>query len=119
MGTQVAELFLDAIPAPRSSDRARTAFTPPALQAISRDFAFLVPDDLTADVLLRAVRGTDKSLITGARIFDRYQPESGELSLAVEVTLQPTDKSLTESEITAIGERVVAAAAKLGARLRS
>jgi len=116
-GTMAAEIYLDAIPAPRSVERARPAFTPPALQAVTRDFAFLVPADLAADALVRAVRGADKALITGARLFDRYEGEQG-LSLAVEITLQPGDKSFTDAEIAAVSAKVVAAAAKLGASLR-
>lgn len=119
VGTQVAEIYLDAIPASRSSGRARAAFTPPALQAITRDFAFLVPPELAADQLVRAIRSVDKALITAARVFDRYRPEGGDLSLAIEVTLQPTEKSLTEAEISGLGQKIVAAAEKLGARLRS
>ena len=116
-GTVAAEIYLDAIPAPRSVERARIAFTPPALQAVTRDFAFLVPDGLAADALVRAVRGADKALISGARLFDRYAGEHG-LSLAVEVTLQPGEKSFTEAEIVAVSAKVVAVAAKLGATLR-
>jgi phenylalanyl-tRNA synthetase beta chain len=116
-GTVAAELYLDAIPAPRSSERARPAFAPPALQAVTRDFAFLVPADLAADMLVRAVRGADKAVITGARLFDRYEGEQG-LSLAVEVTLQPGEKSFSDAEIVAVSARVVAAAAKVGATLR-
>jgi phenylalanyl-tRNA synthetase beta chain len=117
-GTVVAEIYLDAIPAPRSSERARPAYSPPALQSVTRDFAFIVPADLAADALVRAVRGADKAVITDARIFDRYDGEQG-LSLAVEVTLQPGEKSFTEAEIAAVSAKVVAAAAKLGATLRS
>ncbi|WP_294171286.1 phenylalanine--tRNA ligase subunit beta [uncultured Sphingomonas sp.] len=117
--TQAAEIYLEAIPAARATARGRPAFTPPALQPVSRDFAFLVPPELAAETLVRAVRGADKALITGARLFDRYQPEGGELSLAVEVTLQPVERTLTEAEIQAVSDRIVAAATKLGARLRS
>jgi len=117
-GTVAAELYLDAIPEPRASGRARPAFTPPALQSVTRDFAFLVPDGLAADVLVRAIRGADKAAITAARLFDRYQPEDGQLSLAVEVVLQPGEQSFTEAEIAAISQRIVAAAEKLGAVLR-
>ena len=117
-GTVAAEIYLDAIPAPRAAERARAAFTPPALQSISRDFAFLVPADLAADALLRAVRGADKTAIADVRLFDRYEGEAG-LSLAIEVTLQPGEKSFTEAEINEISQRVVAAASKLGATLRS
>ena len=116
-GTAAAEIYLDAIPAPRGRERARPAFTPPALQAVTRDFAFLVPADLSADALVRAVRGADKIVITGARLFDRYEGEQG-LSLAIEVTLQPGEKSFTESEIAGISAKIVAAAGKLGATLR-
>jgi phenylalanyl-tRNA synthetase beta chain len=118
-GTVAAELYLDAIPEPRSAGRARAAFAPPALQSVTRDFAFLVPDELAADALVRAIGGADKAAIAGARIFDRYQPEGGQLSLAVEVALQPGEHSFTEAEIAEISKRIVAAAAKLGATLRS
>ncbi|HXG99775.1 MAG TPA: phenylalanine--tRNA ligase subunit beta [Sphingomicrobium sp.] len=116
-GTVAAEIYLDAIPAPRKVERARAAFAPPALQSVSRDFAFLVPPDLSADALVRAIRGTDKAAISGARLFDRYEGEQG-LSLAVEVRLQPGAKSFTEVEIADISGKIVAAAAKLGASLR-
>ncbi len=115
--TVAAEIYLDAIPAPRSSERARSAFTPPALQPVIRDFAFLVPAELAADALVRAIRGADKLLITDARLFDRYQGEQG-LSLAVEVTLQPGEKSFTDAEIGEVSRKIVAAAEKLGAQLR-
>ena len=117
VGTVAAELYLDAIPAPRGKERARAAFAPPTLQPLSRDFAFIVPADLAADALVRAIRGADKQLITAVRVFDRYQGEQG-LSLALEVTLQPVDKSLTEVEIGEVSGKIVAAAGKLGAQLR-
>jgi phenylalanyl-tRNA synthetase beta chain len=116
-GTIAAEIYLDAIPAPRSSGRTRPAFTPPALQPVARDFAFIVPPEVTADLLVRAIRGADKVAITSVRLFDRFETPDG-LSLAVEVTLQPADKSFTDAEIAAISDKVVAAASKLGARLR-
>ena len=116
-GMVVAEIYLDAIPAPRSSGRARAAFSPPALQPVSRDFAFIVPEGVSADALVRAVRGADKVLITGVRLFDRFDSEAG-LSLAVEIILQPGEKSFTESEIADVSKKIIAAAEKLGARLR-
>ena len=100
-----------------SISRARAQFAPPALQAVSRDFAFLVPADLPAENLVRAIRGAGKQAITAARIFDRFESAGG-LSLAVEVTLQPGEKSFTEDELAAISATIVAAAEKLGARLR-
>jgi phenylalanyl-tRNA synthetase beta chain len=115
------EVYLDAIPARRGVSFMRPAFTPPPLQAVRRDFAFLVPADLASDALVRAIRGVDKAVITGTRLFDLFTgtgvPE-GQKSLALEVTLQPNEKSFTEDELSAIAARIVAAAAKLGANLR-
>jgi phenylalanyl-tRNA synthetase beta chain len=112
------ELYLDAIPEPRRAGRTRPRFEPPALQPVVRDFAFIVPADLSADALGRAIRGSDKVAITDVRLFDRFETPDG-LSLAYEVTLQPGEKSFTEDELAAISKTIVAAAEKLGAKLRS
>lgn len=117
-GLVAAEIYLDAIPRPRTVGRTRPAFEPPALQPVTRDFAFIVPHDLTADELVRAIRAADKASIVGARLFDRFESSDG-LSLAFEVTLQPQDRSFTDSEIADISARIVAAAERSGARLRS
>ena len=111
------ELYLDAIPAKRSTGFMRPAYAPPALQAVTRDFAFLVPAGLAADALVRAVRGADKAAIVGARLFDLFERD-GQKSMAVEVTLQPGEKSFTEEELKAVADKVITAAAKLGATLR-
>jgi phenylalanyl-tRNA synthetase beta chain len=111
------EVYLDAIPAARSSGRSRAAYAPTLLQPVTRDFAFIVPAGVSADALVRAIRSADKQTIVAARLFDRFEAPEG-LSLAVEVTLQPGEKSFTEPELAEIGSRVVAAAEKLGARLR-
>jgi phenylalanyl-tRNA synthetase beta chain len=117
-GAVAAEIYFDAIPAARSSGRSREAYAPPALQPVKRDFAFLISPDLPADNLLRAIRGADKAAISDVRLFDRFESADG-LSLAFEVTLQPVEKSFTDEQIGEISGRVVAAAEKLGARLRS
>ena len=117
-GAVAAEIYLDAIPAPRASGHARSAYTPPVLQAVTRDFAFIVPGDLASDNLLRAVRGAEKEAVTNARLFDRFESAEG-LSLAFEITLQPVERSFTDEQIGEISRRIVAAAEKLGARLRS
>jgi phenylalanyl-tRNA synthetase beta chain len=115
------EIYLDALPAKRGSGFMRPAYTPPALQAVTRDFAFLVPADLAASDLVRTVKGADKTVIVDARLFDIFTgtgvPE-GQKSLAVEVTLQPGEKSFTDAELKAVADKVVTAAAKLGASLR-
>ena len=117
-GAVAAEVYLDAVPEARSKERARQAFAPPALQAVTRDFAFLVPAGIAADALVRAIRGVDKAVITDARLFDHYEGEQG-LSLAVEVTLQPGEKSFTDAEIGDVSKKIVAVAEKLGAALRT
>ena len=116
-----AEIFLDAVPQRRAASHMRSAFAPPPLQAVKRDFAFVVPEALAADQLLRAVRGADKAAIAGALLFDLFTGQGvpdGHKSLAIEVILQPGEKSFTDEELKAISDRIVGAAAKLGARLR-
>ena len=116
------EIFLDAIPAKRGGGGfARAAYAPPALQAITRDFAFLVPAALAAGDLVKAVRGADKKSIVDARVFDVFAGQGvpeGKKSVAVEVILQPGDKTFTDEEIKAISDSIVASAAKHGAELR-
>jgi phenylalanyl-tRNA synthetase beta chain len=117
------EIFLDSLPQKRGqTGHMRSAYAPPPLQAVKRDFAFLVPADLPADKLLRAIRGADKAAIADASLFDVFTGAGvpdGQKSLAVEVVLQPAEKSFTEEELKAISGRIVAAAAALGAVLRA
>ncbi|HEX5537880.1 MAG TPA: phenylalanine--tRNA ligase subunit beta [Sphingobium sp.] len=121
-GTVVAaQLFLDAVPGKRRSGFMRAPFTPPALQAVTRDFAFIVPEPVESEALVRAVRSADKKSIVDARLFDLFTGagvEPGSKSLAIEVTLQPGDKSFTEEELSAISAAVIKAAEKLGGVLR-
>ncbi len=116
-----AELFLDAIPAKRKSGFMRAPYAPPALQAVKRDFAFVVPAAVEADALVRAVKGADKKAIADARLFDVFAGAGvaeGQTSLAIEVTLQPGDKSFTDAELGAVSAAIVKAAEKLGGVLR-
>ena len=118
----VVELFLDRLPAKKSAAGfARAAYAPPALQAVTRDFAFLVGLDRPAGDIVRAVRGADKANIVAVRVFDDFRGQGvpeGQRSLAVEVTLQPVDKSYDEAALKAIADRIVASVAKLGGSLR-
>ena len=117
-----AEIFLDAIPAKKNAEFARSTYSPPALQPVTRDFAFLVDSAMPAGDLVKAVRGADKQRIVDARIFDRFDGQGvpkGKTSLALEVTLQPGEKSFTDEELKAISDAVVKAAAKTGAELRA
>jgi phenylalanyl-tRNA synthetase beta chain len=117
------ELILDAVPEPkRKPTKTRPALALSPLMPLSRDFAFVVDEAVAAGDLVRAIAGADKGLIAEARVFDLYRgagvPE-GSKSLAIEVRLQPRDKTLTDSEIEAVSSKIVAAAGKLGATLRS
>ena len=124
-----AELFLDAIPLRKTgggSSSVRTgltrpAYAPPPLQPVGRDFAFLVPAALPAGDLVRAIRGADKAQIVGARVFDVFEgagvPE-GMKSIAIDVTLQPGERSFDEPALKQVADRILSAAAKLGASLR-
>ncbi|ABI62404.1 phenylalanine--tRNA ligase subunit beta [Granulibacter bethesdensis] len=114
------ELFLEAVPEPKR--RRRAAPTLPPFQPLTRDFAFLAQRGTSADALLRAIRGADRTLITRVSLFDVYDGDKlpeGMISLGVEVTLQPLERSLTDAEIEAISAKIVAAAGKaVGATLR-
>ena len=116
------ELFLDALPPKKgAASFARVNYAPPALQAVTRDFAFLVEADKPAADLVRAIKGADKANVVGVRLFDDFRGAGvpdGQKSLGIEVTLQPQDKSYDEAELKAIAEKITAAAAKLGAMLR-
>ncbi len=106
------EVFLDAIPEAKK----KPAKTKPALDAsellpLTRDFAFVVDESVSAETLLKAVRGAEKKLIADVSLFDVYQGKGvaeGKKSLAVEVTLQPREKTLTDEEIEAVSARIVA-----------
>ncbi|TRD11492.1 phenylalanine--tRNA ligase subunit beta [Erythrobacter insulae] len=119
------EIFLDAIPQKKGGKGpigfARPGFSPPALQSVTRDFAFLVPADLAAADLVRAVKGADKANITEARVFDVFAGQGvpeGKKSVALEVTLQPQDRSYKDADLKAISDAIVASATKQGAELR-
>ena len=116
------EIYLDAIPGKKGKGGfEKPSYAPPALQSVERDFAFLVPADLPAGELQRAVKNADKATIVDARVFDVFAGQGvpeGKKSVAIEVTLQPGEKSFKDEELKAISDKVVAAAAKQGAELR-
>jgi phenylalanyl-tRNA synthetase beta chain len=118
------EIWLEAIPEPKKKAvKTKPPLALSTLMPLTRDFAFVVPRDRPAGDLVRAVLGADRLLIAGARVFDVYEGTGvaeGSKSVAVEVTLQPRDRTLTDAEIEAVSARIVAAAAKsAGAALRS
>lgn len=117
------EIVLDAVPEPKSKPtKARGNADLPNLMPLTRDFAFVVADDRAAGDLVRAVQGADKALIAEVRVFDVYRGPGvaeGSKSIALEVVIQPREATLTEPEIEALSSRIVTAAGKLGAVLRS
>ncbi|MCC7428157.1 MAG: phenylalanine--tRNA ligase subunit beta [Alphaproteobacteria bacterium] len=114
------EVLLDAVAEPKR--RRKGAVSLAALQPLARDFAFLVDADTPAEAVLKAARGAERTLIAGVSLFDVYQGEklpAGKKSLAIAVTIQPADKTLTDAEIEAVAQKLVAAVAKAtGATLR-
>jgi phenylalanyl-tRNA synthetase beta chain len=117
------EIWVEAIPEPKKKAvKTKAALTLSALMPLARDFAFVVDRDTAAGDVVRAVQSADRALIAGVRVFDVYEgagvPE-GKKSVAVEVVIQPRDKTLADAEIEALSAKIVGAASKaVGAVLR-
>lgn len=123
-GTLVAfEIVLDALPLPKHKPtKVKPALALSDFQPISRDFAFVVPRDVAAGDVVKAAQAAERKLISGIDVFDLYEgtgiPE-GSKSIAIAVTLQPVEKTLTDAEIEAVSAKIVAEVGrKTGASLR-
>jgi phenylalanyl-tRNA synthetase beta chain len=116
------ELYLDAIPPTKRKSLTKPALDASDLQAVKRDFAFLLDADVAAAEVLRAAQGADPALIANVGVFDVFTGQGvpqGKKSLAIEVTLQPREKTLTDAEIEAVAAKIVAAVTKAtGGELR-
>ncbi|MDP2779346.1 phenylalanine--tRNA ligase subunit beta [Devosia sp.] len=110
------EIDLDAIPEPRQkATRTKPALALSSLMPLTRDFAFVVDASVTAATILRAARGADKALIKDVTIFDVFEGAhlgEGRKSVAIAVTIQPSDKTLTDEDIDRISAAIVAAVTK-------
>jgi len=110
------EIFLDAIPKPKAkATKNKPAMDSTDLQPVRRDFAFLVGKSVNAEKLLQAAKRSDSKLISGVSLFDVFEGGSlgeDEKSLAIEVTLQPRAKTLTDEELEAVSSKIVAAVKK-------
>ena len=98
------------IPLPRKAQASRGALHVPDLQAVERDFAFVVDTGVEALTLVNAAAGADKALIEDVRVFDEFIGGSlgaGKKSLAITVRMQPDEKTLTEKDIEAVSARIV------------
>jgi phenylalanyl-tRNA synthetase beta chain len=117
------EVYLAAIPAPRRKSSQKATLAAADLQAVRRDFAFAVGADVAAGDVMRAALAADKALIAGVSVFDVFEGASlgaGKKSLAIEVTLQPREKTLTDDEIEAVSARIIAEVKKVtGGEIRS
>ncbi|WP_415183334.1 phenylalanine--tRNA ligase subunit beta [Phaeovulum sp.] len=107
-------VFVENVPFPKVKTPTRPALVLSDLQAVDRDFAFVVDAGVEALTLVNAATGADKVLIESVRVFDQFggdkaeaQMGAGKKSLALTVRLQPRDKTLTESEIEAVSAKII------------
>lgn len=118
------EIYLDNLPQPKGkANRSKGALNASDLMPVRRDFAFIVDKSVEAETLLKAARGAEKALISDVTLFDVYEGKGiadTQKSLAIDVTLQPKQKTLTDEEIDAVAKKVVASVEKAtGGTLRS
>jgi phenylalanyl-tRNA synthetase beta chain len=118
------EVFLDRLPpAKTKGGKSRPLLQPSPFQPVERDFAFVVDEAVEAGDILRAACGAEKALVSEVSVFDVFRGDAvgaEKKSSAIAVTLQPTEKTLTDAEIDAVGQKIVAAVTKAtGGTLRS
>jgi phenylalanyl-tRNA synthetase beta chain len=105
------EVYLEAVPPERKKGAARPPLKLSDLLPVRRDFAFVLEASVAASEVVKAVQAADKKLISSVNVFDLFEGASlgaGKKSLALEVTLQPTERTLTDAEIEAVAAKVVA-----------
>lgn len=110
------EIFVDALPKPKAKPSARKPhLNLPQLHAVDRDFAFVVNDDVAASAIINAAIGTDKKLITNVSLFDVFSGGNlgeGKKSIAISVTMQPIEQTLTDAEIDSVAAKIIVNVAK-------
>lgn len=110
------EVFVEAIPLPKQKPtKTRPLLKASSLQPLDRDFAFVLDSAVAAEAVVRAAKGADKGLIADVGVFDLYEGKNmpeGKKSLAITVTLQPTDKTLTDEDIDLVSNKVISAVEK-------
>jgi phenylalanyl-tRNA synthetase beta chain len=110
------EVILERIPEPRTrGTRAKPVLELPPLQPVQRDFAFVVDREVKAADIVRAAQSADRKLITGITVFDVYEGQGiapGKTSIAIAVTLQPRERTMTDAEIEALAAKIVAEVGK-------
>jgi phenylalanyl-tRNA synthetase beta chain len=118
------EVILERIPEPKAkATRTKPMLELPPFQPVDRDFAFVVDRKVKAADLVRAAQSVDRKLITNVNVFDVYEGtgiDPGKKSIAIAVTLQPREKTMTDEEIDVIAAKIVAEVAKrTGGALRA
>ncbi len=109
------EIYLDDVPLPRRRGTTRPMLHLSPYQPVTRDFAFIVAAETPAADVLRAARSGERQLITDVALFDVYTGKgvpAGKKSLALTVTLQPTDATLTDEQIEAVSAKILASVEK-------
>src|SRR5262249_32815462 len=105
------EVILDKIPEPKAkATRAKAALDLSPFQPVERDFAFIVSRDVKAADIVRTAQGVDKKLIAGVTVFDVYEGKGidpDKKSIAIAVTIQPREKTMTDAEIEALAAKIV------------
>ena len=118
------EVILDKIPeAKAKTTRAKPVLELSAFQPVERDFAFVVASDVKAGDIVRAAQSADRKLVSNVTVFDVYEGkniEAGKKSIAIAVTIQPREKTMTDQEIEALGAKIIAEVTKkTGGALRA
>ena len=105
------EVFVDGVPEPKAKPtKTKPKLELSAFQAVKRDFAFVVDRTVEAGTLVRAALAADKKLITAVSVFDIFEGASlgeGKKSIAIEVSIQPVEKTLTDEDFEALAKRIV------------
>ncbi|MER8647608.1 phenylalanine--tRNA ligase subunit beta [Mesorhizobium sp. M0586] len=105
------EVYIDAVPEPKAKPtKTKPKLELSAFHAVKRDFAFVVDKAIEAGTLVRAALAADKKLITGVSVFDVFEGASlgtAKKSIAIEVSIQPVEKTLTDEDFEALAKRIV------------
>jgi phenylalanyl-tRNA synthetase beta chain len=110
------EVILERIPEPRArGTRAKPPLELSLFRPVERDFAFVVERNVRAADIVRAAQSADRKLVTAVSVFDVYEGEgiaTGKKSVAIALTIQPRDKTMTDAEIEALAAKIVAEVSK-------
>jgi phenylalanyl-tRNA synthetase beta chain len=105
------EIILDALPTAKArATKIRPALDLPTLMPLERDFAFIVDRDVRAADMIKAAQAADRALVTDVSVFDLYEGPGiaeGKKSIALAVTVQPRDKTMTDAEIEALSQKII------------